>query len=71
MKKQPPAQHAAHDALATVLAELANPAPDTARIKRLMPHVKPGTLPGAAFDQIVAIYAVDMIATHPETLTSK
>ena len=71
MKKQPSPQHAPHDALASVLAELAKPQPDTARIKRLMPHVKPGTLTGAAFDQVVALYAVDMIAAHPETLITE
>lgn len=57
MKKQRPPQHTPHDALASVLDELAKPAPDTARLKRLIPHVKPGTLKAEAFDKIVTLYA--------------
>lgn len=51
-------------ALVAIRSELEKPQPDVERIKRLVPQVKKGTMPGKIFDQISALYDAD-IADNP------
>lgn len=55
-------------ALVAIRSELAKLTPDAARIQKLMPHVKKGTMDKATYDKVVALYAVDFTAQQPATL---